>query len=216
MSSTILPEGYRQLKLWGGNCSASDAVEAHFAGEVLAANALGIAAGDIYFTAKQKSVEDIRRVIGKCRIVADSLEELYWIDQAVQNHLRSGVLEPVGIRLALDGQEGQGLAPCSLPTISRELRKLPAISVRGCFVQGKAAGLHGEALGHYFRDCYEAAKRMSAVFPCGIAFLCVTDGGEAARRNAEDHPETFTDFLRAAGIVAAQNQSAFYAKLLVT
>ena len=186
------------------------------AGRIPAAKALGIAAGDIYFTAKQKSVEDIRRVIGKCRIVADSPEELYWIDQAVQDHLRSGILEPVGIRLALDGQEGRGIDPCALPALSRELRKLSAISVRGCFVHGRISDLHGEALGQHFRDCYETAKRMSAVLPCGAAYLCIIGGGEAARRNAENHPETLSLFQRIAGIVAAQNQSAFYAKLLVT
>ena len=216
MSSTILPEGYRQLKLWDGDCSALDAVETRSAEAVLAANALGITARDIYFTAKQKSVEDIGRVIGKCRIVADSLEELYWTDQAAQNTSQPGVLEPVGIRLSLNGQEGRGIDFCTLSTLSRELRKLSAVSVRGCFVHGKAADLHGEALGQYFRDCYEAAKRMSATLPCGIAFLCISGGGEAARRNAEAHPETFAAFLRAAGIVAAQNHSAFYAKLLVT
>ena len=212
----VLPEGYRQLKRWDGDCSASDAVEARSVEAVLAADAGGIAAKDIYFTAPQKSAEDIRRVIGKCRIIADSLEELRWIDQAAQRAARSGVLEPVGIRLAMDNQEGQGIDPCTLPALSRELRKLPAISVRGCFVHGKAAGLHGEALGQYFRDCYEAAKRMSAILPCGIAFLCIAGGGEAALRNAKYHPETLPLFQQAAGIVSAQNRSAFYAGLLVT
>ena len=204
------------MKLWDGNCSVSDVVEARSTEAVLAAATLGIAARDIYFTAKQKSVEDTRRIMGNCRIVADSLEELRWTDQAAQHTSNSGVLEPVGIRLALDSQEGQGIDPSVLPTLSRELRKMPAITVRGCFVRGRISDLHGEALGQYFRNCYEAAKRMSAILPCSITFLCITGGGEAARRNVEDHPETLPMFRRVADIVAAQNRSAFYATLLVT
>lgn len=216
MSCMTLPEGYRKLELWGEKCSALNAVEARSAEAVLAASALGAAVGDIYYTAPQKSAKDIQRVIGRCRIVADSLEELRRINQAVRNIPRDHILEPAGIRLTLEDEGKRGIEIGSLPALSRELRDLPAVSVRGCFVQREASDLHGEALGRYFRDCYEAAKRMSAVLPCNIAFLCITGGGEAARRNAEKHPETLPAFWRAAGIVAAQNQSAFYARLLVT
>lgn len=216
MSRAVLPEGYRELKRWDGTCAEPDVIEVRSAEEVLAASALGAAAGDIYFTACPKSVEEIQRVIGKCRIAADSLEELRRIDRAARSVRSGGALEPVGIRLALEDGEGRGIRLQDLPELSRELRGLPAVSVRGCFIQGDASGLHGEALGQYFRSCYEAAKRMSAILPCGVAFLCVTGGGGAARQNAEKHPETLPAFWRAAEIVAAQNQSAFYARLLVT
>ena len=218
MSASPLPEGYRELRPWepGRRAPDADLIEASSAGEVLAASERGFAAGDVYFTAPRKSGEDLRRVMGKCRIVADSPEELHWIDQAVKRRPEAGNLEPVGIRLALDGWEGRGIKLRALPALSWELRGLDAISIRGCFVQGDIHGLHGKALGRYFRDCFEAAKRASAVLPCGAAFLCVTGGGKAARRNAEEHPETLPEFRRAAAIIAAQNSSAFYARLLIS
>lgn len=218
MSAGPLPEGYRRLRVWEPDrCTpGTDLVEARSAEEVLAAHARGFAAGDVYFTAPRKSGEDVRDVTGKCRIIADSLEELRLIDQAAREVLKTGQPEAAGLRLALDGWEGRGIPLPTLPALARELRDLPAVSVRGCFVQGNVSGLHGEALGRYFRDCYEAAKRMSAVLPCGVGFLCITGGGEAAQRSAEEHPETLPAFRRAAGIVAAQNQSAFYARLIVT
>lgn len=218
MSAGPLPEGYRRLRAWEpGRCTPGmDLVEARSAEEVLAANALGFAAGDVYFTAPRKSGEDVRRVMGKCWVIADSLEELRLIDRAAREVSAAGRPEAAGLRLALDGWEGRGVPLPALPALARELRDLSAVSVRGCFVQGNISGLHGEALGRYFRDCYEAAKRMSAVLPCGVGFLCASGGGEAAQRSAEKHPETLPAFRRAAGIVAAQNQSAFYARLIVT
>ncbi|MBD5162813.1 MAG: hypothetical protein HDT14_12550 [Oscillibacter sp.] len=213
-----LPEGYRRLRVWGpGRCApGTDLVEARSAEEALAANALGFAAGDVYFTAPRKSGEDIRDVMGKCRIIADSLEELRLIDQAAREISAEGRPEAAGLLLALDGWAGRGVPLPALPALARELRGLSNLSIRGCFVQGNVSGLHGEALGRYFRECYEAAKRMSAVLPCGVGFLCAVGGGEAAERSAEEHPETLPAFRRAAAIVAAQNQSAFYARLIVT
>ncbi len=201
MNGPVLPEGYSQILETGRSAE-----------EVLAASAQGLK--DIYFTAPYKSETDICRVIGKCRIVADSVEELRRIDHAVQD--RAGTLEPVGIRLALDGWEGPGIPIDALPELSREMRKLPALSVQGCFVQGDTAGLYGAALGRYYRNCYEAAKRMSAVLPCKITFLCITGGGTAAQKNAREQPETLPEFFRTTEIVAAQNRSAFYARLLIT
>lgn len=216
MSGAILPEEYRQLSRWGKECSASDVVDARSVEEVIAANRSGIEAGDIYFTAAQKSAEDIRRVIGRCRMIADNLDELRRINHAAQSVSKTGFLEPVGIRLTLADGDKQGVEPHDLPALSRELRHLPAISVRGCFVQGRVADLHGEELGPYFRSCYEAAKQMSAVLPCVIAFLCISGGGEAARQAAQKHPETLPALRRAADIVMAQNRSSFYARLLTT
>lgn len=218
MRASPLPEGYRQLRIWETDrrTPGTDLVEARSGEEVLAANALGFATGDVYFSAPRKSGEDVRSVMGKCRIIADSLEELRLIDQAAREASETGRLEAAGLRLALDGWTGRGIPLSVLPALACELRDLPAVSVRGCFVQGNVSGLHGEALGRYFRDCYEAAKRMSAVLPCGVGFLCAAGGGEAAECSAEEHPETLPAFRRAAGIVAAQNQSAFYARLVVT
>lgn len=57
---------------------------------------------------------------------------------------------------------------------------------------------------------------MTVILSCGMPYLCIVNGAGAACQNAAEHPETLVAFLRQANIVAAQNQTAFYAKLLIT
>lgn len=210
MNNAILPEDFGLLSAWEPGCPVPDTAEARSAEAVLAA----WEKTDIYFTAPHKSESDLYRVIGKCRIVADSMAELRWANCAAQE--RIGTLEPAGIRLVPDGWDGPGIQTGELTALLPEIRKLRFLTIRGCFMEGDTAGLHGAALGRYYRNCFETAKRLSAVLPCKITFLCIVKGGEAAVRNAQEYPETLPEFQRAAEIVAAQNRSAFYARLLVT
>ncbi|WP_369283635.1 hypothetical protein [Oscillibacter sp. GMB15532] len=187
--------------------------------QVLSAVELGLQREQIYFSGPKKTAADLPRLFGTCRLVANGWEELQEIDWIARLHPQEGTLEPVGLRLIpqrFDDGKQPGLSEGVLPELARKLKNLPAISVRGCFVQGKIEGLHGEELGRYFRECYELAKRMTVILPCGMPYLCIVNGAAAACQNAMEHPETLEAFLRQANIVAAQNQTAFYAKLLMT
>lgn len=187
--------------------------------QMLSASALGLKPEQIYFSGLSEGGADLRRLWGTCRFVANDWDELRQIDQIARLHQREGTLEPVGLRVIperFDDGNQLGVLEKTLPDLAQKIKALPAISVRGCFVQGSIAGLHGDALGKYFRECYELAKRMTVILPCGMPYLCIVNGAEAACRNAAEHPETLEAFLRQAKIVAAQNQTAFYAKLLIT
>lgn len=173
----------------------------------------------IYFSRPGKTEEEIQRTLGKCRLVANSWEELRRIDRIARLHLQEGFLEPVGLRVVpqrYDDKSQTGIPEKTLPALAQKIKTLPAISVRGCFVQGNGNGLHGDALGQYFREGYELAKRVTVILPCGMSYLCIVGGAESACQNAAEHPETLENFLRYARIIAAQNQTAFYTRLLIT
>jgi len=205
--------------LAGQNSPVCPGVNADSYGQVEAAAALGLQAERIYFSGPKKQAEDILRAIGKCRFVADSWDELQRIDQMARLDAQERTLVPVGLRVIpehYDDGNQPGLLEKELPDLAQKIKTLPAISVRGCFVQGRIGTLHGDALGRYFRECYELAKRITVILPCAMPYLCIVGGAEAAYKNAEDYPETLEAFLRQAKIVAAQNETAFYAKLLIT
>ena len=187
--------------------------------QVEAAAALSLTLERIYFSGPGKTEEDIHRAIGKCRFVANSWDELQRIDRIARLDTRERTLETVGLRVIperYDDGNQLGIPEKTLPNLAQKIKTLPAISVRGCFAQGSIGTLHGDALGRYFRECYELAKRVSVILPCGMPYLCIVGGGKAACKNAAEHPETLEAFLRQAKIVAAQNETAFYAKLLMT
>lgn len=52
--------------------------------------------------------------------------------------------------------------------------------------------------------------------PCAIPYLCVKGGIAALAASQKEHPETLQDALTEAQTAAVQNQTAFYAKLLIT
>lgn len=187
--------------------------------QVLSAAALGLNPEQIYFSGPGKEKTDLRRLFGTCRFVANSWDELHQIDRAARLHRKEDLLEAVGLRVIPehynDGRQ-LGIPEKTLPDLAQKMKTLPAVSVRGCFIQGQIEGLHGEALGRYFRECYELAKRITVILPCGMPYLCIVNGAEAACQNAAEHPETVSTFFHQAEIVAAQNQTAFYAKLLIT
>lgn len=183
------------------------------------AAALGLPVERIYFSAPDKTEPDIRRAIGKCKLVANDLEELRRINHVAQSLAKPGLLESVGLRVVPDAYGDSslpGIPERGLPALAQIIKSFPALSVGGCFVQGNLNGLHGAELGKYFRACYELAKRVTVILPCGMPYLCVASGAQAAFQNAQQHPETLEECLRAAKIVAAQNQSAFYSRLLIT
>lgn len=194
-------------------------LQALTAEDVLWAAGLGAAADDIFYTGLGKTADSMQGAVGKCRFVANDIEELRLIHQAAQPRLQAGFLEPAAVRIvpaAWENGQLPGIPESRLSALAKASRELPALTIRGCFFQGDLSGLHGEALGRYFRSCYELAKRMSTLLPCKISWLGILGGWEAAEQNAAEHPETFATFRREAEIVAAQNRSAFYARLILT
>lgn len=172
----------------------------------------------VYVAVSGLSDENIARAIGKCRFVADSLDDLRRLDGIAAKKEQGEQLVSVGLRLiptAYDNGIQYGVREAELTALSEEIRTLSAVSVRGCFIQGQIDGLHGKDLGRYFRNCYELSKRMTVILPCAMPYLCIVGGADAVQYNLHEHPESLPEFQRAAQIVAMQNNTAFYAKLLL-
>ncbi len=148
--------------------------------------------------------------------LANSLEDLLACNA---EPLVDGALLRIGLRIvpdAFDDGAMAGVRVSELSALAPKIRQLRNITVRGCFVTGRLEGLHGRELGRFFRACYESAKQMTVILPCAMPYLCVEHGLAALAYNQAEHPETLQDALVAAQIVAMQNQTAFYAKLLIT
>ncbi len=188
-------------------------VPAESVSEVLQAAARGTDAEEIYYIGEKTA--EIVEIIGKCRMIANDLEELRRIDAAART---AGQLQKVGLRMVPE-EFDDGLRPgvrfFGLAELAREAKKLDGVTVRGCFVNGRLDGLHGKELGRYFRACYNCAKQMTVVLPCAMPYLCAENALAALDFNQTAHPETLEDCLRAAQIVAMQNETAFYARLFI-
>ncbi len=151
-------------------------------------------------------------------LLANSLDDLRRCNAEAQPNA-AGELTRIGLRIIPDAfDEGaiNGIRVRELSGIAPVIRQLRNITVRGCFVRGCLDGLHGKELGRFFRACYESAKQMTVILPCAMPYLCVDGGLAALAYNQAEHPETLNEAVTAAQIVAMQNQTAFYAKLLIT
>ena len=193
--------------------SGRSAVWTDSAAGVEQAAALGYGQRDVFFLPGAGEAPGV--VLGKCRPVASSLVQLQQIDRAAAE--AGGGLVSVGLRIVANGfHAGSGIPVDELAVIARLLPSLSAVTVRGCFVAGDLNGLHGKELGRFFRACYESAKIMTVTLPCAMPYLCAEGGLAALERNRAEHPETLEAAVTAAQIVAAQNSTAFYARLLIT
>lgn len=209
----LLPEFY----LMTGAADAegvrgSGVIEAASAAEVLAAAELGLGRREIFFTAH--TAADTAAVLGKCRIVAESWEDLVAINEGAAAAAAEGRLTMVGLRIVADGfgnSRYSAITTDQLRGMVHDIKQLKNISVCGCIVVGDIEGLHGKALGKYVRSSYQTAKQMTYILPCTMPYICIGDCLEAAAWNEAEHPEDFQEFLTAANIVGMQNTTAFYA-----
>ena len=186
-------------------------IEAANVQEVLAASEKGLGRREIFFNAH--TAADTTAVLGKCRVVAESWEDLVAINEGAAPVTADGRLLMVGLRIAADGFEcsRKAITTGQLRGMVHDIKQLKNISVCGCIVTADVDGLHGKELGRYVRSSYQTAKEMTYILPCTMPYICVADCLNAAARNEAEHPEDFEEFLTAANIVGMQNVTAFYA-----
>lgn len=182
------------------------AVEARTSEEVLAASAEGLGRREIFYAAPNK--ENLGGLLDKCRIVANSMEELIQINEAAS---AAGNVIMVGLRLAALDFSSSAMTTNQLRSLVHDIKQLKYVSVCGCIVTGQVEGLHGKELGKYVRSSYRTAKDMTYILPCTMPYIVVEGLLEAAAWNEAEHPDDFQDFLTAANIVGMQNSTAFYA-----
>ncbi len=194
------------------------ALEAEDCCSVRLASLAGMDKNDIYFSALYKEPEAIKAVIGTCKFVVSSLKEMEIINEAAAGYLAPGHLEVIGIALipeAYDNGKMPGFRVEELSKLSSEARKLRFISIRGCFIRGNTKGLSGESLGRYLRGCYETAKLVTSTIPCGMSYINAGNFVEPAVQTMKSGREAQEKLQTAAQIMVNQNQTAFYAKLLL-
>lgn len=190
----------------GAALKGSGAIDAKTCDEVLEGSAAGLGRREIFYTAVNK--DNVAAVLDKCRLVANSMEELAAINEA---SAAAGVVTMVGLRLTAVGFKGDAMTTDELRGLVHDIKQLKAVSVCGCIITGQVDGLHGKELGKYIRSSYQTAKDMTYILPCSMPYICVEGCLEAMARNEAEHPEDFQDFLTAANIVGMQNSTAFYA-----
>lgn len=203
---------YTHLLSHGYGCCAGSITE------VKTAASNGIKTNDIYFTQPNKQPEQLEQVFGTCRLVSGSLEEMQMIDEIAAKNLADGYLEVIGIHVIPDEyNDGNqyGFPVSELAHLASSFRKLQHISIRGCFVEGAISSLQGDDLKRHFRRCYETAKQVSTAIPCGMSYVCFGSCTDALYQISAQQPESQTEICRAAEIVCHQNDTAFYAKLLI-
>lgn len=194
------------------------ALEAADGESIRLASLAGMDKNDVYCRALYKDPAVIESAIGKCRFVASSFKEMELINDGAAGKLASGHLEVIGLTvIPKDYDDGKlpGFRTEELSELSAEARKLRFISIRGCFIQGNTKGLFGESLGRYLRDCYETAKLVTTTIPCGMSYVKAGSCLEPAVQTMDCGHEARERLKTAARIVADQNQTAFYAKLLI-
>ena len=183
-------------------------IEASSVEEVLAASEMGLGRREIFFAAHTQ--EEAEAVLGKCRLIAETWEDLVAINQAAaaQNQITM-----VGLRLLADGYTSQTACWTTgqLRKCVHDIKQLKAVSVCGCIIIADLTGLHGKELGKYVRSTYQTAKNMTYILPCTMPYIGVNGCLEAMAWNEAHHPETLEEFTTAANIVGMQNTTAFYA-----
>lgn len=198
-----------------GEAEPGDGILAHTGAEVMAAARGGFLPERVFLLAPFGA--DALSCADRCRLIAGRMEDLLLLDRLAESAgLRS--LLKVGLRLSSSGLPPveNAFSPASLAGYAREIRQLRRLTVRGCFFCGSLAGVHGDGLGRFFREGYEAAKRMTVSLPCAMPCLCYEGAIRAVTENAERHPETAPACLQALDTVTMQNETAFYAKLFLT
>lgn len=207
------PDLMKVILPWGTTVKGAEFVTVTSADEVLAAREAGYEAGAIWWTSISEN--GIRQVLGECRPVAGTMEDLLLLQQAADS---VPMMVSTGLHLVPDQYDDgkcNGFRIRDLPDVARQARRLSNVSIGGCCCHGNLDGVHGTALGGYFRACYETAKQMSVIFPCSMPYLILSPALEALVWNWEEHPETYNDFLRIAETVAEQNRTAFYSRMLI-
>lgn len=158
------------------------------------------------------------RVLDEDLRVADNIEDLREFNDNSKPGA-DGTLPRIGLRIVpeeFDDGIVTGIRIPELNDLAPEIRTLRNITVRGCFVSGNLKGIHGHDLGRFFRASYESAKKMTVILPCAMPYICVENALSALKYNRDEHPETLSDAVTAAEIVAKQNETAFYAKLFIS
>lgn len=179
--------------------------------EVEMSRACGIPAENIYYSAPGKREKDIRRAMGNCVLVADSLNELHIIQTAAAE---SGRLERIGLRLHPDftmegGEAGPskfGISLEQLPVLKQTLRDCPNLLPAGIHVHLKSQVLSADTLGNYYRNVMNLALLLRDELGMEMEFINFGSGIGTVYDEINDRPVDLERLRDFAGEILSMNR----------
>lgn len=211
----LLPEGLELLykDIDEQECIKQNrSIIAENAGEVLKLAEAGVEVKKLYYLATKekltsaKELNGLKSVLCRCRIVADGMEALRLLNNAVCEVNEPLHLQAVGIYVRPGKQEYD----------CKAFGSFNGITVRGCFVDMDLINANPEEFRERIHEAYQVAKRLTVDVPCAMPYMCFVGAGTAALRLKEQNPEDYKNVEVALETVAMQNATAFYSKFLTT
>ena len=141
--------------------------------EVLLARKAGVSKDRIYYSAPGKTVQDIKKVWGKCTIIADSFSELERLNRYAENQ---NEYINIGVRVNPNFSMNREFATSSQFGMDEE----QIFETDLCFLHLKITGIHvhlrsqildADMLGRYYHNCYRLAERMNKLSGVEIQFI---------------------------------------------
>lgn len=161
--------------------------------EVLLAHECGIPVEEILYSSPGKTEQDITTTLGKCTLIADSLNELKLINNIA---VHASIQTKVGIRI----QPTFGMqTTCSLPSkfgieegqldgVFKEVSSLENVIICGLHVHLQSQVLNEALLSNYYRNCYDLAQRIAETYQTKIEFINFGSGIGTVYNRETEHP----------------------------
>lgn len=155
--------------------------DAASANEVLRAEAAGVAAERIFYSAPGKTDAELDAVWGRCIIIADSLTELALLHAHAE---RDCVPADIGLRVHPQaGMDGRSAAPskfgvdeAQLDALPALLAQLPLLRIVGLHVHLQSQLLDAACLAAYYRRCGAMTARLRDAYGLPLQFLNLGSG----------------------------------------
>lgn len=138
----------------------------------------GVKPEDIYYSAPGKTEKDIRRTLGKCTIIADSLRELELIERIGEEKamgIKAGIRVHPGF--AMQGKAGAskfGIDMEQLPELKKVISRCAHVRICGIHIHLQSQILNSRILIEYYNNVMETALLLSR--ECGTALEFINFG----------------------------------------
>lgn len=153
--------------------------DAASAGEVELSHHLGLADGDIYYSAPGKTVQDLQQAAGKCVLIADSVGELMHLEQLAA---RQGQVWEAGIRVNPNFSYGDDICHAGKFGIDQDTAltlwdgRFPHLRLVGLHTHLKSQELSLSALTAYHEKMFRLAEQFDAVSGGTLQFINMGSG----------------------------------------
>lgn len=188
-------------------------------GEVETSLACGIQKTDIFYSAPGKSEADLRRVFGRCRIIADSLHELSLLQNIAQE---KHTTEPVGLRLhppfSMDGGKAGsskfGIDLEQLDALRETLQNCPNLEPEGVHIHLQSQILDADWLGDYYEAVMDTACYLRDACSLSLSYINFGSGLGTVYDRMRDRPVDLNRLRERTEAIWRRNAS-LQARLLV-